>query len=79
MSMEALYVGDAKWVWVIHSDNASVVVSDWDGNERTIDARDYDITPDLERDVHGHRHPVHRTIGTGKRAQYMRIERRRAA
>jgi hypothetical protein len=79
MTIEALYDGKAKWLWVIDRTAERWLVSDWNGNERWIMADAVEAKPDLARDLGGKRIPVVRRIGTGKIAQYFRFERKDGA
>ena len=77
MSIEDLYEGRAKWMWVLDTDADGWLVSDWNGgDEQRLDAREYDAKPDLERLLSGHRVPVIRRIGSGKVAQYFLFKRK---
>lgn len=79
MSLEELYRGYAKWMWVIEQDASGWLVSDWSGHEQRLSAHEYEAKPDLERLLSGQRVPVIRKIGSGKTAQHFRFQRREAA
>jgi len=63
-----------EYLWVHRREGPRWLVSTWDADAKWMWIHGYQVTPDLELGK-----PVIRTIGTGKRAQYYRFERKVAA